>query len=291
MRESCNNEHLKDAKNLHINRLLNLTVYLSQNDFFATTFSLTNNNVKLIRNCSFIFSFLNQCKKLEPQPTRTQTNLKLKVSESYLIKQVQHFFFVKDIKNSENQRYLSGNSKLKYFNPFLDSEGIIRVGGRLDNSNLSYNKKHPILLPSNHKLSELIFEYFHNKFFHVGPQALLHHVRQNYWILNGRSLARKIVHKCVVCFKNKTVEASQVIGISPFRKFDPKTIISLLIGKRKSKNQKAENRTSLLHFITELYLPTFRPYTSTVTQFTFNISLQLLCYYTWIYTFIQTLRT
>ena len=55
------------------------------------------------------------------------------------MKQV-HFSAVEDIKNLENQRCLSGNSKLKNFNSFLDCERI-RVEGYLNNSSLPYDKK------------------------------------------------------------------------------------------------------------------------------------------------------
>lgn len=38
-------------------------------------------------------------------------------------------------------------SSLYQLDPFLDANGIIRVGGRIKRSSLSYGAKHPIVLP------------------------------------------------------------------------------------------------------------------------------------------------
>ncbi|GFX63558.1 uncharacterized protein TNCV_105651 [Trichonephila clavipes] len=53
-------------------------------------------------------------------------------------------------------------------------DGVLIVGGRLCNSNLNIECKFPIILPCNHKLTNLIVEYFHLKYVHLGPQALLY---------------------------------------------------------------------------------------------------------------------
>ena len=42
------------------------------------------------------------------------------------------------------------------FNLFLDTQGVWRCGRRLANANLSFNAKHPIILPRNHHLTLLI---------------------------------------------------------------------------------------------------------------------------------------
>ncbi|GFU91091.1 uncharacterized protein TNCV_4924221 [Trichonephila clavipes] len=54
-----------------------------------------------------------------------------------------------------------------------------------------------------------------------GPQALLYCTRQKFWPFRGRSIARKIVHECVVCFKNKPIVANQLMGSLPREKVNP----------------------------------------------------------------------
>ncbi|GFT54949.1 DUF1758 domain-containing protein [Trichonephila clavipes] len=43
----------------------------------------------------------------------------------------------------------------------LDRHGLVRVGGRLQSSQLRFNSKHPIILPSQHSISELLIKEQH----------------------------------------------------------------------------------------------------------------------------------
>lgn len=81
--------------------------------------------------------------------------------------------------NDELNRLKAGelvrrNSSLVTLSPFLDSDGLIRVGGRLGNALLEYQSKHPVVLPSKDPVTTLIFRYEHVR--HIGLQALLAHV-------------------------------------------------------------------------------------------------------------------
>lgn len=46
-----------------------------------------------------------------------------------------------------SNKQLPKNSKLVTLSPNVNNNNIIRVGGRIQNSNLSEDEKHPILLP------------------------------------------------------------------------------------------------------------------------------------------------
>ncbi|GFY05475.1 integrase catalytic domain-containing protein [Trichonephila clavipes] len=127
----------------------------------------------------------------------------------------------------QNSAMVPSNSRVKTLNPFIDSEGILRVGGRLRNSDINYNQKFPILLPSKHKLTYLIVEYFHKNFLHSGPQSLLYQIRQNIWILNGRNICRKVVHNCVICCKANPTCTDQIMADLPKDSVIKKTIHSM----------------------------------------------------------------
>ena len=45
--------------------------------------------------------------------------------------------------------------------PFVDFQGMIRAGGRVDATLVSYNTKHPILLQSDHRVLYLITKHVH----------------------------------------------------------------------------------------------------------------------------------
>ncbi|XP_046988560.1 uncharacterized protein LOC124594240 [Schistocerca americana] len=46
-------------------------------------------------------------------------------------------------------------SKLRDLHPFVDAEGILRVGGRLMNADVPYDERHPIIVPPIHHLTKL----------------------------------------------------------------------------------------------------------------------------------------
>ncbi|GFW21270.1 integrase catalytic domain-containing protein [Trichonephila clavipes] len=95
------------------------------------------------------------------------------------------------------------------------SDGLLRVGGQLSNSDLPYVNKYPAILPENHNLTVQIIAHFHRKKLHTGASSLLHYVREKFWPLNGRSLCRKVVHECLICFKSRPLLTSQLMGDLP----------------------------------------------------------------------------
>ena len=84
-------------------------------------------------------------------------------------------------------------------NLFLDDKGIWRCGGRLQNAELSFSTKHPILLPRGHRISSLIVRAAHIHVLHNGVKETLAEVRRKYWIVKGRSLTKAILFRCTIC--------------------------------------------------------------------------------------------
>lgn len=93
--------------------------------------------------------------------------------------------------DSLKKNNIGTNSKLLMLHPFLDEEGILRLGGRLRNSLFTYDKRHPILLSSTHQLSKLLFRDEHARLLHAGPQLLLATIRDKFWPIAGRGLERE----------------------------------------------------------------------------------------------------
>ncbi|GFX26367.1 uncharacterized protein TNCV_949651 [Trichonephila clavipes] len=121
---------------------------------------------------SFIFRFIANCRGEKRRgPLDVQ---EINQAETSLIRIVQLQEFKRDIKSLKENNRMSAKSLIKSLNPFLDKDGVLRVGRRLCNSDLNFECKFPVILPCNHKLTNLIVEYFHLKCFHLGPQALLY---------------------------------------------------------------------------------------------------------------------
>jgi len=146
----------------------------------------------------------------------------LSAAKTLLIKFVQKQYFIEEIKCLIAKKDVSKRSKLKLLCPFIDKDGVLRVGGRLNNTqSINVDKRNPVLLPAQSKLTTLIFMYEHYRQLHVGPQALLASIRDQYWPLNGRNIARSIVNKCVICFKTKPFTFQPVMGNLPKERIQP----------------------------------------------------------------------
>ncbi|UYV74958.1 hypothetical protein LAZ67_12001897 [Cordylochernes scorpioides] len=91
---------------------------------------------------------------------------------------IQNQEFTQDIGWLRNKGSVSGKCNLRFLNPFLDADGILRVGGRLQHSNIDYNQKHPIILPKGHHCTDLIIGHYHRQFLHSGLQTTLSVVSQ-----------------------------------------------------------------------------------------------------------------
>ena len=82
---------------------------------------------------------------------------------------------------------------------FVDEEGIYRCGGRLHKASLSFECKHPAIIPKDHHITELIIKDSHNKVYHNGVKETLNQVRSQYWTTKGRQAVKKIIGTCITC--------------------------------------------------------------------------------------------
>uniref|UniRef100_A0A1A8CSF3 Integrase zinc-binding domain-containing protein n=1 Tax=Nothobranchius kadleci TaxID=1051664 RepID=A0A1A8CSF3_NOTKA len=156
--------------------------------------------------------------------TNTRSSQKLKgeltadeirAAERYWVKQTQESSFSSEILQLQLKQNVKRDSKIKDLKPFLDEEGLICVGGRLQNSDLSFREQHPWVLPSSHKYSELLVRSCHERVMHSGVRDTLIQVREQYWILRGRQFVKRIVSGCFICRKLKVKAAQQITAPLP----------------------------------------------------------------------------
>lgn len=80
--------------------------------------------------------------------------------------------------------------------PFLDQDGIIRVGGRLNKSKkFSEDFKHPIILPKRCFIGGIIVRDAHKNVAHAGRGITLNVIRSQYWIVDANSIVRRLFSK------------------------------------------------------------------------------------------------
>lgn len=129
--------------------------------------------------------------------------LNLLLAELRFIKRAQADEFEIELRNLQATRSIQKRSVLRMLCPFISEDGVILVGGRLGNADIAETQKHPIVLPSKHKVTRLIFEDQHRVLHHCGAQAILAAVRQRYWPLRFRVMARSVTARCVTCIRSR----------------------------------------------------------------------------------------
>ena len=94
------------------------------------------------------------------------------------------------------------SSSLFKLDPFLDSSGVLWVGGRLNQSKLTNNEAHPVVLPKNSNITETVLIWSHETIGHGGRGLTLNNLRKNgIWVLGANAVVTQIIHKCVTCRK------------------------------------------------------------------------------------------
>ncbi|XP_055711455.1 uncharacterized protein LOC129806708 [Phlebotomus papatasi] len=138
----------------------------------------------------------------------------LRTSEMLLVSwdQASHFKDVLALLKSNQLNKIT--LPIRKLSPFIDHYGILRVGGRLKNSEQSFETCHPALI-GNGKLSEWIAQREHQRLLHAGPQLTLSSIRAKFWPLKGRNLVRSIIHRCTTCIRAKPQCAEQLMGDLP----------------------------------------------------------------------------
>ncbi|XP_035890577.1 uncharacterized protein LOC118507144 [Anopheles stephensi] len=111
----------------------------------------------------------------------------LQSAKTILFHMVQREVFSDDIRAITKGKCLTKSSSIRLLNPFLDSCGLLRVGGRDQ----------------------------HHKTLHGGVTMTLSSLRDEVWILNGMRAVRSVLRTCYRCIRANPVPIAQPIGQLP----------------------------------------------------------------------------
>ncbi|XP_076301952.1 uncharacterized protein LOC143220098 [Lasioglossum baleicum] len=139
----------------------------------------------------------------------------------YWVKSRQESYFFKVMQQLLQGGKLSRSSHLIRLVPFLDSDGMLSVGGRLRNALLDPDVKHPLILPQDSELTHLVLDDVHRATLHGGAQVMLATLRRSYWIIGGRVPVRSFVLRCVICTRQRAATATQLMGQLPMSRTLP----------------------------------------------------------------------
>ncbi|XP_073955673.1 uncharacterized protein [Choristoneura fumiferana] len=199
-----------------IDEICNTGLLHTDNDIFQRY----SNFYKLKRIIALILRFKNNCLNADNKLQGSITPKELHKSQTLIMRHIQNIHFKKEIESLTLNKPIKSN--LTGLHIFLDHNGILRVGGRLHNAtNISYAKKHPIILPKSNNLTQLLIKTEHLRLLHAGPKLVLSSLSQRFWLVGGIREVKKVVNKCIRCFQTKAEAATQLMGSLPSDRITP----------------------------------------------------------------------
>ncbi len=137
----------------------------------------------------YIHNFVATWSQIHTKEKRTGdlTVEEMNEAEMMLIRNEQHH-----IQQNTNYKNLE-----RSLNLFTDEKGIIRLRGRLENADLEYATKFPILLRDSH-FGELLIRQCHVEAGHF-EDSTLSKLREKYWVVRGRKFVKRVIRWFTDC--------------------------------------------------------------------------------------------
>ena len=171
-----------------------------------------------------VFSSVRWSKPLAVQDTAT--------AELTLLRLIQEEAFQEELKfygksNGTTPKALrKGKGNIWRLDPYVDSSGLLRVGGRIRKSRYPDVDRHPVILPKDSVAVRRILEHHHYRVHHGGHPATLNAVRSHgYWVISGHTQVKRLIYACVQCRKYRgklgeqkmaDLPASRTEEVAPF---------------------------------------------------------------------------
>ena len=154
------------------------------------------------------------------------TVTEIRVATKWIVRHLQQQHFPDVMKALRGnlaslKRVAVKRSQLNKLNPIL-VDGILRMGGRFERATISFNAKHPMILPPHHHVTDLIIQHYHRQEGHMGPTQVLATIRQMFWILHGPTEVRRVINNCV-CIHSNIAECNKIVSSASIENSDHKT--------------------------------------------------------------------
>lgn len=200
-------EYRKKTSNIHQNlctlsedKLLDMSRYSSL--------------LRLLRVTAWIMRFIHNSRNTVRR-NGTLNSEELLLAEEFWVRYTQREFYDSEIRDLIMKRKIKSTSSIVKLAPFLDHKGILRLKGRLEESEFTMDEKQPILLPHNSEFTKLLVRREHANVMHCGVSTTLVQIRKKYWIPKGRQFVKRVINDCLVCRRFSARPAAQMTGQLP----------------------------------------------------------------------------
>ena len=111
---------------------------------------------------------------------------------------------------------LKKDSCLYRLDPYVGSDGLIGVGGRIRRANIPRDLAHPVVLPKENHVTRLVISHHHQHVCHSGRGMTLNEIRASgYWIIKARATVTSYLWNCVKCRKMRGGTVTQKVANLP----------------------------------------------------------------------------
>ena len=145
-------------------------------------------------------------------------------AELLIITETQREQFSKEVTRLKDGHYVLKDSPIASLSPFLDQDGILRVGGRINqlSETLPAKEINPIILPNAHHVTSLIARHHHEQVKHQGRLLTEGAIRcAGYWIVGVRRVIASLIHGCVTCRRLRGKSEEQQMANLPVDRLTP----------------------------------------------------------------------
>ena len=166
---------------------------------------------KLLRVTAFVLRFINNLRGRSMNKVLNIGNLsteEIEAAEHVWIKVVQ-----KALRNRQDFQALSVQLGI------VDQSGVLVCKGRLENADLDIGSKYPIIIPKDHRFTDLVIEDCHKRVFHNKLRSTLAELRSRFWVPRGRQQVKRVLNRCLTCkwFDTKALAAPNTAPLPDFR--------------------------------------------------------------------------
>ena len=186
-----------------------------------TEFQRFSSAKRLIRTWAFVNRALQLMKRSKRAQCGPLTAPEIQGARFEILRDVQEESYDQKTRDIVSNGQVQKSSLLRNLTPFVDDQGLFRVGGRLSQSENPEHKKFPILLPKCHYFTWLIIRQSHEENFHCGAQQTFCAIQHQYWIPAGRSKVKQYVRQCVKCQRFSVKTTVQQMDELPDERITP----------------------------------------------------------------------
>ncbi|CAJ0956272.1 unnamed protein product [Ranitomeya imitator] len=123
-------------------------------------------------------------------------------AKNVIIRTIQRECYAKELDNLNKGQPVPRDSVLKKLYPIIDQDGLLRIGGHLQEAEVELGEKHPIIIPGHHHVTTQLVQHHHVLVKHQGRLFTEGNLRTaGLWIVGAKRCVSKLIYNCVIYHK------------------------------------------------------------------------------------------